>query len=73
MDNKHYVGAEALIRLVANIKAYFAPILHTHDDRYYTESEIDNMEFITADDIDVIWGGKIGTLNYTIISNTILE
>lgn len=27
---------------------------HTHDDLYYTKSEIDNMEFITVDDIDEI-------------------
>lgn len=29
---------------------------HTHDDLYYTETEIDNMEFITVDDIDTICG-----------------
>lgn len=29
---------------------------HSHDDRYYTQSEIDNMGFITASDIDEICG-----------------
>jgi hypothetical protein len=32
---------------------------HTHDDRYYTESEIDNMVFITVDEIDAICGSSI--------------
>ena len=25
---------------------------HTHDDRYYTETEVDNYQFITTSDID---------------------
>ena len=29
---------------------------HFHDDRYYTETEIDNMGFITVSDIDTICG-----------------
>ena len=33
--------------------------VHNHDDRYYTESEIDSMEFITVGDIDGICGGSI--------------
>ena len=33
--------------------------IHTHNDLYYTETEIDNMEFITVDDIDVICGNTI--------------
>lgn len=32
---------------------------HTHDDRYYTEAEIDAMVFITVDDIDTICGTTI--------------
>ena len=32
---------------------------HTHDDRYYTQSEIDSMVFITLDEIDTICGGII--------------
>lgn len=32
---------------------------HDHDDRYYTESEIDNMEFVTIGDIDRICGSSI--------------
>lgn len=32
---------------------------HNHDDRYYTEDEIDNMEFITTQDIDAICAGSI--------------
>lgn len=33
--------------------------VHNHDDLYYTESEIDNMEFITINDIDEICGASI--------------
>ena len=33
--------------------------VHSHDDLYYTESEIDNMEFITINDIDEICGASI--------------
>lgn len=29
---------------------------HTHDDRYYSKTEIDGMGFITAEDIDEICG-----------------
>jgi hypothetical protein len=32
---------------------------HNHDDRYYTENEIDNMVFITTQDIDTICAGSI--------------
>ena len=32
---------------------------HTHDDRYYTETEIDNMVFITLADIDTICSSTI--------------
>lgn len=32
---------------------------HTHNDIYYTETEIDNMEFITINDIDTICGANI--------------
>lgn len=32
---------------------------HNHDDRYYTETEIDNMIFITIDDIDAICGSNV--------------
>ena len=33
-----------------------APAEHDHDDRYYTESEIDDLELITLSDIDAICG-----------------
>ena len=36
-----------------------ADSVHTHDDLYYTEAEIDAMEFITLDDIDTICGTNI--------------
>lgn len=32
---------------------------HDHDDRYYTEEEIDGMEFITTDDINEICGETV--------------
>ena len=32
---------------------------HNHNDAYYTEEEIDNMEFITINDIDTICGATI--------------
>ena len=32
---------------------------HNHDDRYYTEDEIDDMEFITTADIDAICAGSV--------------
>ena len=36
---------------------------HNHDDRYYTETEIDNMEFVTIEDIDAICGASIVAAN----------
>lgn len=33
--------------------------IHSHDDRYYTETEIDNMNFITVEDIDNICGQSL--------------
>lgn len=36
-----------------------ADVTHEHNDVYYTKSEIDNMEFITPDDIDTICGNTI--------------
>jgi hypothetical protein len=33
-----------------------ADISHNHNDVYYTKDEVDNMEFITVEDIDVICG-----------------
>ena len=36
-----------------------ADSVHTHDDLYYTEAEIDAMEFITVEDIDTICGTNI--------------
>lgn len=33
-----------------------ADISHNHNDLYYTESEIDNMVFITTEEIDTICG-----------------
>lgn len=38
---------------------------HNHDDKYYTEAEIDNMEFITINDIDTICGQTIMMVNAT--------
>lgn len=32
---------------------------HTHNDTYYTKSEVDDMELITVDDIDAICGTTI--------------
>ena len=36
-----------------------ANISHTHDDVYYTKTEIDDLELITIEDIDAICGGNI--------------
>lgn len=36
-----------------------APSTHTHDDRYYTQEQIDGMEFITSDDINEICGTTV--------------
>ena len=33
-----------------------ADLTHEHNDIYYTQTEIDNLELITADDIDTICG-----------------
>jgi hypothetical protein len=41
----------------ANIGA--AESVHTHNDIYYTKTEIDNMEFVTVEDIDTICGTSI--------------
>lgn len=58
-----YVGTE---KLVENIKEYVdnavdskADTDHNHDEKYYLKTEIDNMEFITTDDIDSICGTTI--------------
>ena len=32
---------------------------HLHDNRYYTKTEIDNMELITVENIDNICGGTL--------------
>ena len=36
-----------------------AEVTHDHNDVYYTKTEVDNMEFITVDDIDAICGQTI--------------
>lgn len=38
---------------------------HAHNDIYYTQAEIDNMEFITVDDIDAICGTTISFISLT--------
>lgn len=52
-DNKDAIEA---LETIASSKADKD---HNHDDKYYTETEIDNMVFITVDDIDVICGTTI--------------
>lgn len=41
MSDKQYLDYEGLGRVVANMTQTFSQIGHTHDDRYYTEGEID--------------------------------
>ena len=57
---------ESLSSLISEIKKYVLSVVskksdmdHSHNDTYYTETEIDNMEFITTDEIDSIWGTQI--------------
>jgi hypothetical protein len=66
MAAKKYLTLEGLSSLVSEIKTYVNNIAsnkadssHTHDDRYYTKTQIDNYELITVDDIDTICGGTI--------------
>lgn len=47
-------GMPADAKAVGDALALKADLEHTHDDTYYTEAEIDAMEFITIDDIDAI-------------------
>lgn len=42
-----------------SVAAGKADSVHTHNDIYYTKSEIDNLELITVDDIDTICGSNI--------------
>lgn len=41
-EEKKYLDEGGLSRLVKNIDDNYAPKKHDHDDRYYTESEIDS-------------------------------
>ena len=72
MEKIKYVSLSKLSLFLDNLKNLFATkeevngkadSVHSHDDLYYTESEIDNMEFITINDIDTICGQSIQITN----------
>ena len=60
MSKKYFTDA-SLASFVSAIKSYVLSVVsgkaeadHSHNDTYYTETEIDNMEYITTEDIDNI-------------------
>ena len=54
MAEKKYLDSTGLIRLIANVFNSFSPKEHSHDDVYYTESEIDSkFHSITSGDVVV--------------------
>ena len=53
MVEKKYAGQEALQALIDKSKTSFSPMSHSHDDVYYTESEIDQKLDLKADASDV--------------------
>lgn len=48
------VTIKALIDALQNELDGKAPTVHNHDDRYYTKTEIDNIEFVTVDSINTV-------------------
>lgn len=65
---RNYVSLSKLSTFLDNLKNLFATkaevskkadASHNHNDVYYTEDEIDEMEFITINDIDTICGQTI--------------
>lgn len=55
-DEKKYLDENGLIRLTANLINKFSPKAHTHDDIYYTETEIDSKVAELQSSIDSVDG-----------------
>lgn len=53
------VGDKSVSTQISEAIANKSDIGHAHDDKYYTKTEINNMEFITVDDIDTLCGATI--------------
>lgn len=49
MNEKKYLGTDGLNRLAANILSKFSKNDHNHDDRYYTETEVNDLLGSKAD------------------------
>ena len=71
-NSKKYVSLSALSTFFENAKGLFATKAelvtkadsdHSHNELYYTESEIDNMDFIGTNDIDNICETSIQIVN----------
>lgn len=73
-NKKKYASLETLKTFLDNAKSLFATqtyadelasaiSTHNHNNIYYSKTEIDNMEFITVDDIDSICGTVIQIVN----------
>ena len=68
MATKKYVSLSKLSTFLDKLKTIFAyktdldkkaNIDHAHNEIYYTKTEIDNMEFVTTDDIDAICNSTV--------------
>lgn len=53
----------AKISLINDALSDKANAEHNHDGVYYTKTEIDDMEFVTVEDIDTICGATIQSAN----------
>lgn len=42
-DNKKFLGLKGLKLVLNNLKEKYSPLVHTHDDLYYTETEVDEL------------------------------
>ena len=81
MTAKKYVSLNRLLDFLNNLKTLFATktelngkadSAHTHNDIYYTKTEIDNMEFITAGDIDKICNGAEAKESTAVLGDGVL-
>lgn len=64
---KTLVGDTAVATQISNAVASKADTNHTHDNRYYTETEVDNYQLITTSEVDAICviPEAIITISYT--------
>ena len=56
MSQKKYVSLSKLSTFLDKLYEKFALLGHSHDDKYYTKTDIDDMELIAPEDIDTIFG-----------------